>query len=157
MPIAPAKFVPHEMKVTVVKIFSYEKKNPIGLLVNSYFGRDVYFDSTIQLLHLIDEIQDGLSFPQKSMVLRALTDKSSAAYASKDDLGLVFKGINPIASFKVSVIFRQNASWQGSVVWLDKNLQTEFRSALELLYMIDAVLEPAEDGTVLGEDVSEYS
>ena len=45
------------------------------------------------------------------------------------------------ANFVVHVQFRQNATWQGTVQWLDKNKIQQFRSALELLKLMDEALD----------------
>ena len=34
------------------------------------------------------------------------------------------------------VIFRQNASWQGSVTWLEEEKEENFRSVLELVLLM---------------------
>ena len=49
-----------------------------------------------------------------------------------------------VASFKVQIKFRRNASWQGSVMWLETRHEEHFRSALELLSFIDQALVPAQ-------------
>ena len=36
---------------------------------------------------------------------------------------------------------RQNATWQGSVTWVEKKEKQQFRSALELLKLIESALE----------------
>ena len=41
----------------------------------------------------------------------------------------------------VRVIFRQNASWQGSVSWLEGRRDESFRSVLELLMLLNSALE----------------
>ena len=53
------------------------------------------------------------------------------------------------ASFIVRVTSRQNATWQGSISWTEKGLTKHFRSALELLKLIDSAIEGSElkDGT----------
>ncbi|NBK91634.1 hypothetical protein D5278_06500 [bacterium 1XD21-13] len=43
------------------------------------------------------------------------------------------------ATFLVRVQYRQRATWQGQVTWLEKNRTVSFRSALELLKLIDSV------------------
>ncbi|HCT64250.1 MAG TPA: hypothetical protein DIC60_03105 [Lachnospiraceae bacterium] len=48
------------------------------------------------------------------------------------------------ATFVVHVQYRQNSTWQGSVVWVDKNKTKNFRSALELLKLIDGALSESE-------------
>lgn len=49
--------------------------------------------------------------------------------------------------FLVDVRCRENATWQGNLLWVDQNKQCSFRSALELLKLIDGALEQemAED------------
>ena len=45
-----------------------------------------------------------------------------------------------IATFQISILFRQNASWQGNVLWVDENMESQFRSALELVSLMDNAL-----------------
>ena len=47
-------------------------------------------------------------------------------------------------TFVVHVQYRQNATWQGTVVWADKNKSQQFRSALELMKLIDSALDESE-------------
>ena len=44
-------------------------------------------------------------------------------------------------TFIVKIVSRSNATWQGSVTWADKNKTQHFRSALELLKMIEGALD----------------
>lgn len=44
-------------------------------------------------------------------------------------------------TFIVKVMNQQNATWQGSVTWVDEQREQYFRSALELLKLIDGALE----------------
>ena len=48
-------------------------------------------------------------------------------------------------SFLVRVQFRQNASWQGTVQWLEEKRTCNFRSLLELLLLIQETLDKTED------------
>ena len=44
-------------------------------------------------------------------------------------------------TFVVEVVDQQNASWQGSVNWVNTGKKEHFRSALELIRLIDSALE----------------
>ena len=44
-------------------------------------------------------------------------------------------------TFVIEVIDQQNASWQGTVNWVNKGKKENFRSALELIRLIDSALE----------------
>ena len=43
-------------------------------------------------------------------------------------------------SFIVNILQQQNASWQGTVTWVGENKTQSFRSALELIRLIDSTL-----------------
>ena len=43
-------------------------------------------------------------------------------------------------TFVVEVIDQQNASWQGTVNWINTGKKENFRSALELIRLIDSAL-----------------
>ena len=47
-------------------------------------------------------------------------------------------------SFLVRIQFKQNASWQGTVQWLEEKKTCNFRSWLELLMLIQEALEQSE-------------
>lgn len=46
-----------------------------------------------------------------------------------------------MGTFAVQVLFRRNASWQGTIIWLDKKQTQNFRSVLELIVLINSALE----------------
>lgn len=48
-------------------------------------------------------------------------------------------------TFIIKVMDQQNATWQGSVTWVDEQRERYFRSTLELLKLIDGALEKRND------------
>ena len=53
-------------------------------------------------------------------------------------------------TFVVKIMNQQNATWQGSVTWMEEQKEQKFRSALELLKLISEALEDnsvAEEGS----------
>lgn len=44
-------------------------------------------------------------------------------------------------SFIVNVSHQQNSTWQGTVTWVEENKTQSFRSALELIRLIDSTME----------------
>ena len=44
-------------------------------------------------------------------------------------------------TFVVRVLCRQNNTWQGEVLWAEQNERQYFRSALELVKLMDSVME----------------
>lgn len=50
-------------------------------------------------------------------------------------------------TFLLTIYNRQNATWQGTVTWVDRNKKQQFRSALELIKLIESALDEAEGGS----------
>jgi len=60
-------------------------------------------------------------------------------HKSEDDSDL-------LCTFEIAVRFRQNATWQGQILWAEKNVRQNFRSVLELIKLMDqALADGAED------------
>lgn len=49
------------------------------------------------------------------------------------------------ATFVVKVLNTQNATWQGTIDWMDGQQAQPFRSALELIKLIDSALPQKEE------------
>ncbi|WP_326522322.1 hypothetical protein [Faecalispora sporosphaeroides] len=45
------------------------------------------------------------------------------------------------ATFVVNVLYRNAATWQGNLHWLEGDKESAFRSELELLSLMDSVLD----------------
>ena len=48
------------------------------------------------------------------------------------------------ATFLIQVQYRQNATWQGEITWVEKKESIRFRSALELIKLIDSAVQESE-------------
>lgn len=48
--------------------------------------------------------------------------------------------VGELATFSLRILFRQNTSWQGSLIWLEGNQEQSFRSVLELITLLDSAL-----------------
>jgi hypothetical protein len=45
-----------------------------------------------------------------------------------------------VATFVIQVQFQQNATWQGTIDWLDAKKTQRFRSVLEMIKLMDEAL-----------------
>ena len=70
MPLTARVDVPYAMKMTVVKIYSYESKNLKGILISSYFSEEQKFESTMDMLLLLETIFDN-TLPQSTFDSRS--------------------------------------------------------------------------------------
>ncbi|BDF72809.1 hypothetical protein CE91St41_37920 [Oscillospiraceae bacterium] len=48
-------------------------------------------------------------------------------------------------TFVVQILSARNATWQGTVTWTDSRRSESFRSALELIRLIDSALERQQE------------
>lgn len=136
-----SRFVPHSRHTYVVTITSYADKRLCGELYSASMDRAFRFDSLMQLLLLMEALMDQGNYPQRGMEPRAFRTEQSISLLQT---GTPKTGGPALASFKIDVLFRQNASWQGSIVWSEHQLESHFRSVLELLGLMDDALVMAE-------------
>lgn len=61
------------------------------------------------------------------------------------DVNRIQGKIGDKGTFVVHVKYRQNATWQGDVIWVEKKRRQSFRSAMELFHLIDSAFESGSD------------
>ncbi len=136
-------FIPYEMKTNIIHVTEYREKNIKGILVNPFFPEPQWFNNLTQCLFLMELVMDSLKFPQRSMENRLFNHGEQALSWQKSATKEQQK-LPVLASFQVSVLFRQNASWQGNLLWQEKKMEAPFRSALEFIGLMDNALSTWE-------------
>ena len=118
---------PHNNTIyTLVCVDAVENGRASGRFYHGGLGNERTFHSLDRFLLDMDRILDG---------------QESAAGESDDRIWYTGK----VATFKLRVMFRQNGSWQGSVMWLETRHEEKFRSALELLSIFRQVIVPSQE------------
>ena len=119
-------------------------------LYHCYAGEPARFTEMGELLLKADDIFDETRYPQASVESRTFGRKPNESPRPTARERNRIMSENQVmnqrgdkATFVVHVQYRQNATWQGSVVWAEKNKTQRFRSALELLKLIDSALDEA--------------
>ncbi len=110
----------------------------------------VHFNEIGRLLIQADKLMDEQNYPQPSTLSRSFV-KSLQSQAKSKEKKLMPKKTEVSekggkGTFVVQIQYRQHATWQGKVLWAEKNESMQFRSALELLKLIDSALD--EDAAV---------
>ena len=131
----------NEYRLTVVCIDSYREGVLAGRFYNPYVPAGESFQSLTQFLRKMEDLLDGMSFPQSFTAARGFTSPPEVDAAQPPDES---PREGRLATFGVRVLFRQNASWQGAVSWLEGGREESFRSVLELILLMDSVLAEAE-------------
>jgi hypothetical protein len=127
----------NEYRTTIVCVDDYTEEILSGRLYNPYFHEVESFHGVMSFLLKMEDLLDRMHLPQSFTSARSFGSQTEAE-ADRETADAARDG--KCATFAVRVRFRQNASWQGSVTWLDKNREESFRSALELLLLIHSAL-----------------
>ena len=150
MSVASMQFIPEELKTSIVRIYSYEDKNPQGVLYNPFYGKEQVFMNLTQFLLQMENMMDSLKFPQATVRARRFESGQEACEAF---IAMPKPAQEAIATFKVKVLFRQGASWQGKLGWLEGGQEIAFRSVLELVKLMDSAI-PQTKGAIIPEQAS---
>lgn len=124
-------------RTVMVYVDSYEKKIPVGRFHIASDQQIRTFHGLTQLLLKINENLDRENFPQSFSELRKF-QMPSRDFLSHSSRMSQKRGES--ATFSLRILFRQNASWQGSVTWIEGNQEEYFRSVLELISLLDDAL-----------------
>lgn len=120
-----------------------------GCLFHGYSRRGIPFRGYEDIIRIAEELFNSLGFPHMGTIDRDISGKMYC-YRKTEGMARVVEDKEllgqhgDIGTFVIRVQHRQHSSWQGRVTYLDKNQTACFRSALELIKMIDGVLEEAE-------------
>ena len=125
---------------------SYENRILAGRLY--YAGLEsgsVVFHSFVDLLVRMESLLDEANFPQSYTARRVFVPlpEGHPGRGAPESAGQTGK----LATFVVRILFRQHASWQGSVTWLEGKGEQNFRSVLELVLLMDSALGGYEEAT----------
>lgn len=129
----------NQYRATQVCVDSYQDGVLTGRLYNVVSDDPRIFLSASQFLLQMEDLLDQLQFPQSFRAVRSFGQPTALAPHKSKALQAPLKG--KCATFEIRVLFRQNASWQGSVLWKEANLDQNFRSVLELLLLMDGALK----------------
>ena len=120
-------------RTTLVCIDSAQEGLLTGRIYHPYLPSGAEFKNLMQFLLTMEDLLDKLQFPQSFTARRSFRTQPepTSPLPSENE-----SHVGKIATFSVRVIFRQNASWQGSVTWLEKGQEENFRSVLELVLLM---------------------
>ncbi len=124
-------------ETTIICVDQYENKRLCGRLYNSSHEDGCLFQSTIELLLSMEAALGEKNSPQSYSCRRVFRPASEYPIVEKMQEG---PREGKIATFSLRILFRQNASWQGTLYWHEGRQEERFRSVLELLLLVDSAL-----------------
>jgi len=119
--------------------------NYIGRIYHKFHRGAIEFGKIEQIVLVIERLCDKIGYPQRTTKLRQFESGSTTEKREEvlqvADSNTILEQIGPLGTFVVHVKYRQHSTWQGEVVWAEKGIKKTFRSALELLKLIDGAIE----------------
>lgn len=115
-----------------------------GKIFSEYYKKTCTFMNEYEMLQGIEDMLNSLNFPQPCFKERKFEQKRVAQIIEKVDEAVDDKSNKSAEGFKstfiVNVMYRKNASWQGAITWVEKNQTQNFRSALEMLKLMEQAI-----------------
>lgn len=130
----------------------------LGRIFHQYDDNAIEFNGLTNMMVKMEELMDHWDFPQRGLAERKFKkpsrDRDVVAKSFKPGDGRLpieivaeTNGVRNVqnkkgelGTFVIQVVFRQEATWQGHVIYQETNEKTDFRSALELMKYMDRVL-----------------
>ena len=139
-----ARMTANEYHSIVVCVDGYDQRILRGRLYNPFLQGTVHFTGLMEFLLAVEHLLDEMNFPQPFAQVRSFRPQAKAREEIRRD-NLEQRGER--GTFVMKVIFRQNASWQGTVLWLEANREESFRSVLEFALLLTSALDEKGEGS----------
>lgn len=114
-----------------------------GQVYHFYSDEPVCFYSVLDLIRLMERIFDDLVFPQASTKSRSFFEKETEMvyrHERKEKTVLweeLLSHHGTMGTFITCVKFRQRSTWQGEILWKEKERKVFFSNALEFIRQIE--------------------
>ncbi len=139
-----ARMTANEYHSIMVCVDGYDQHILRGRLYNPFLQGAMHFTGLMEFLLAVEHLLDEMNFPQPFAQVRSFRPQAKAREEIRRD-NLEQRGER--GTFVMKVIFRQNASWQGTVLWLEANREESFRSVLEFALLLNSALDEKGEGS----------
>ena len=118
------KLIPCGTKEALLVVADYQNGIMKGVMRHPRLDNPMPVSSLEQFILAFDSLLDLEGCPDRPLPLvRSIPEEDSA-----------------MAVFQIQVLFREHSTWQGRLVWKDKEQEASFRSVLELMQLLDEIL-----------------
>lgn len=118
------KMIPCQSREAVLSVCSYENGRMDACLRHPRLDGYAEVQSLSQVLLLLDSLVDLEDCPGRFMPVVS----SDCGGGKNTDL------------FRIQIFFREHYTWQGRLIWENKNEEAVFHSALDLMRLLDEIL-----------------
>ena len=136
--------------MVMVCVDGVENGDIYGRYFHRYKKEETFFLNSAMLFSEVEQFYDIIGYPQAATRTRNFIERERKKVPAKEHMTVVydsqtlmqFRG--KLATFLVGVTSRQNASWQGDVVWMEQQIRKHFCSDMELVVFVDDAVKKSE-------------
>ena len=161
MSLARTGALPNSYKYFTIAVESFHEKQMEGVIYHESREGAAPFKGLIQMAHILNYISDEIHYPMKSLderrfQKRTLTDIPEEEAAFSTSARQERKG--SLATFRLHIKYRYNATWQGTVTHLETGAVYAFESFKELMHLFEGLLSGGrEERATLGKRMCEVA
>ena len=136
--------------MVMVCVDGVENGDIYGRYFHRYKKEETFFQDSATLVIEMERFYDAIGYPQAAIKTRKFIERKGGRIPAKEHMAVIsdsqtlmqFRG--KLATFLVGVTSRQNASWQGDVVWMEQQIRKHFCSDMELVVFVDDAVKKSE-------------
>lgn len=136
--------------MVMVCVDGVENGDIYGRYFHRYKKEETFFPESATLVIEMERFYDAIGYPQAATKTRKFMEREREKVPAKEHMTVIydsqtlmqFRG--KLATFLVGVTSRQNASWQGDVVWMEQKIRKHFCSDMELVVFVDDAVKKSE-------------
>ena len=145
MSIARSSTLKNEYRYITVAVDDSPGGQPEGMMYHASRAKGIPFSGYLELAWELDTITQGREYPMHSVEQRCLSVKGRQTEQDRPMLWLPeadsSESCTKRVTFRIFILSRYYASWQGVVTREDTGQTTEYRSFLELMHIINEIME----------------
>lgn len=137
MTIAKRSMNQNSSRCFKISVNGFENGCLSGIIYHKGAAPGIRFENFLEMMLQMNRILDELEYPKRTMDYRKFGGMKLPEPPVRE-YGQLENG--KLATFKINVTFRYNASWQGQIIWLEGKEKQEFESFLQMTCWIEQVL-----------------
>lgn len=114
----------------------------VGSMLAGSPQKEESFCGTDELIAMMESHMNENRLPMSATAERKLKKNSKTMKEKRENPTTVTA--QDKNTFVVTVLYRQNATWQGTLKWVEGGEESKFRSALELIKLMDGAIGAPE-------------
>lgn len=133
--------------MVMVCVDGVENGDIYGRYFHRYKKEETFFLNSAMLFSEVEQFYDIIGYPQAAMRTRNFIEREREKVPAKEHMTVIYDSQTLIqlrgnlATFLVGVTSRQNASWQGDVVWMEQKIRKHFCSDMDLMVFVDEAVK----------------